>query len=283
MKLSIISAFLVNVITVVTSNEKGIHQRAVRKLQKSSTSKSSQTKCPDVCASKEIPVDVGSSFTSVVITKDFVLNDEALVNAQFLKIDTDNDGITDGIEGFASFIFLNEEATEGQAVTVQSAFENEEINIIAMGAYLRIKYFDSDDPIFTLFNSKHPNGVVLPLDVVGSLINGGLNNSGLGNPSQFLLFKALELFVDYVFDIVLVEERRKLEFTGDMEGRRLGSSCNAWNKLWFATKIVASCGVSSVAGVVGCISTVVGLPVCLGLAATAVGVGCASTIANGCS
>lgn len=294
MKFSIAAALLVTLMTVVSSETTVIR----KKLKKGA---SDGDKCPPchkpecVGVTTDTMVSVGEQYTSVFIAKDVVLQNEAYVNAQFLKIDSDGDGVIDGLEGFSTFMFFNEEQTNGQAVTVQSAYENREINVMVSGAYLRVNFFEDANPIFTLYNEKNIQGQILPLDVVTSLLYGTLNDSGLGGDVQYQLFKGVDFFVTYVFDYVIPdnESRRELQVLDpdhleqDVRNLSLGRcfTAGAWPVLMFTFNIAKSCGVSIVK--IGlCIPTVVGGPVafgaCLGLGVLPGAGKCGIAIAKGC-
>ena len=216
---------------------------APRKLSKNSCPPCDTTICPptttcDDSSTKISAVDFGQSFTEVIITNDLLLNDEALVNAQLLKIDTNGDGVTDGLEGLVNFQLFDVERSgyEGKIVTVQSGFENNHINIIAGPATLEFDFASENisDWRFTLFNEKNPEGLELSDEVASSVIKGTLNGSGLGTEAQFKLFKGFDLFVKYV-DSIDAEERRCNLIAFPNATRKLlpFSECSAWKKFWY--------------------------------------------------
>ena len=214
-----------------------------RKGSKSSCPPCDTTICPptttcDDSSTKISAVDFGQSFTEVIITKDLLLNDEALVNAQLLKIDTTGDGVTDGLEGLVNFQLFDKErfGDKGTAVTVQSGYGNNHISIFAGSASLEFN-FNSENISewgFTLSNEKNPNGLELSDEVASSLIKGSLNDSGLGTEAQFLLFKGFDLFLKYL-DIIDAEERRRNLIAFPNATRKLlpFSDCSTWKKFWY--------------------------------------------------
>lgn len=239
----------------------------VRKLSKNSCPPCDTTICPptttcdDSSSTKTSAVDFGQSFTEVIITKDLLLNDEALVNAQLLKIDTNGDGVTDGLEGLVNFFLFDEEKSggKGTAVTVQSGYENNHISIFAGSTSLEVDFNSENitDWGFTLFNEKNPNGLKLSDEVASSVIKGSFNDSGLGTRSQLLLFKGFDLFLKYIDSIDKEERRRNLIAFPNATRKLLPfDQCSTWKKFWYVTRVVGACGVGSVLAAIACLSSI---------------------------
>jgi hypothetical protein len=233
-----------------------------RKLSKNSCPPCDTTICPptttcDDSSTKSSAVDFGQSFTEVIITKDLVLNNEALVNAQLLKIDTDGDKVTDGLEGLVNFQLFDEERSgyEGEIVTVQSGFVNDHITIIAGSATLEFDFNSGNisDWGFTLFNEKNPEGLELSDEVASSIIKGSLNGSGLGTKAQFLLFKGFELFLKFM-DSIDAEERRRNLIAFPNRKLKPWSECTGWQHFWYVARVVGACGVGSVVVALTCLA-----------------------------
>jgi len=256
----------------------------VRKLSKNSCPRCDTTICPptttcDDSHTKISAVDFGHCYTEVIIEKDLLLNDETIVNAQLLKIDTNGDGVNDGLEGFVNFQLIDVEGSgyEGKSVTVQSGFENNHIKIIAGSATLEFDFASENisDWGFTLSNEKNPKGLGLSDEVASSIIKGSLNGSGLGTDAHSLLFKGFDLFLKYV-DSIDAEERRRNLIAFPNATRKLlpFSECSTWKQFLYVVRVVAACEYGAVGAVLACLLGLTATFITAGAGFVAIVLGC---------